>query len=853
MKKARRRRVGGKRRTTHKRVPKPQAQRTRQRPTRNPVEAPTDRNQLAAGKLHLLRDFRYIHLSTIDQRLSGLNKAPNGLLVIGDGEKESMKFYLSSLALIRKSLKGAQKGMPDSAPPSAAKVRTALKAVGVELPGLKHSQCETGFAKLISGKMAGPGFVNLKNGKATTLVLSADKAKQRTLPLDVKRIVSRFIARQSAKPLYRPEKISTRNASHASPTDKKLKGIVKWFDNTKGYGFIRPNRGNDVYVHFSAIRSDGFMPLKTGQKVTFSVEAGSPGQPKAKDVEVAGSRPRRTNLPSAGATGGSQRWHGWAHAKPPLHPDEPDGGGVGGPSPPLNIPVYADIYVPDPHPVQGSEFELSVSLDFRPSETTSSTATAPEDDKAHIFDVHLQLGRFSSWGKLTFRRPAGTTEKAAFSRVKAPILTGTEEKIDGHPVADIYVNFYLENRWCGEALRRIEILPGEHSDRLAAIETPEAPPWRRDLCVVPGTEPPDLLIRIKKASALEYEWSLFSPFMDFSRSSADMTMSLVDPPYTFVKKKFEVFSAAELTDAQVDDLNATCDVIFETAPQGFREAYRRMAAAAAIDPRISFKTIQIVSDEPFIPWELMRVSDVATPPAFSAELLCVKHSVGRWLASDSARLGNRLHVDNIAVAASDYKSNALGLSELPWAVVERTFLTGAPYEAEEIPLQLAKLVDFFHTGSAEVVHFSCHGGTDVQVPDDATLYVEDDQKGLKASLVSAVETRTGLGKHHPIVFLNACQAAASGTFLGILFGWPQAFLRMGATACVAPFWKVVDSKAMEIAEDFYRAVLVEQANGKPMPLGEALRKVRAQWKEKKSLTYLGYVLYGDPTTVLSWK
>jgi hypothetical protein len=294
-------------------------------------------------------------------------------------------------------------------------------------------------------------------------------------------------------------------------------------------------------------------------------------------------------------------------------------------------------------------------------------------------------------------------------------------------------------------------------------------------------------------------------------------------------------------------------VIFETAPQGFREAYRRMAAAAAKDEKISFKTIQIVSDEAFIPWELMRVSDLATPPAFPAELLCVKHNVGRWMASDSAQLGNQLHVEKIAVAASDYKSNAFSLSELPWAVVERTFLAGAPYKAEEIPLQLAKLLDFFHTGSAEIVHFSCHGGTDVQVPDDATLYTEDDQKGLKASLVSAWETRSGLGRHRPLVFLNACQAAAAGTFLGIVFGWPQAFLRMGATACVAPFWKVVDEQAKDIAESFYQAVLVEQVNGKPMQLGEALRKLRAQWKEKKSLTYLGYVLYGDPTTLLSWK
>jgi cold shock CspA family protein len=898
-KRLRQQRLGNKRAiASKKRIKLARTERARRSAIRRAIKKLARKNRPAAGKLHFLEDFHYVHLASLGEGLRGLERAPNRLVVLGEGKKESMKFYLSSIALIQKSLKQAGKQLPGSPADRAAKVRSAIKTAGTELPGLTRFQYKTGFAKLMSGKTIGPGFINIKNDKATSLVLSADKAKQSTLPFDVKNIVSYSIANQFAKPIRKPEQISALQGSQASPREKKRQGVVKWFDNAKGYGFIKPQRGKDVFVHFSAIQSEGFKSLNEGQNVTFAVKGGPPSKPEAKAVEILDSVRRELSRPGAAAIKAPKPAHqpGWALAKPPLLPDaaqagkgtgqglvsavgggtvgdgdeggsggrgEGSGGGGGGEGGgdgggggqrgPLNFPVYADIDVADPHPVQEAEFEVSVSLNFKPSDTTSSAVKAPEDGKKHIFDVHLLLGKFSAWEKLTFQRPTGTTEKAVFTRVKAPTLNGKEETINGHPVADICLNFYLENRWCGEALRRIEILPGESSDRLAAIETPEAPPWRRDLCVTPGSEPPDWLIRIKNTGALDYEWSLFSPFMQFPKGSANMTISLVDPPYTFVKKKFEVFSAAELTDAQVNDLNATCDVIFETAPQGFREAYRRMAAAAAKDPRISFRTIQIVSDEAFIPWELMRVSDTATPPAFPAELLCVKHSVGRWMASDSAQLGNRLHVDKIAVAASDYKSNAFSLAELPWAMVERTFLAGAPYKAEEIPLLLAKLIDFLHTGSAEIVHFSCHGGTDVQVADEATLYTEDDQKGLKASLVSAWETRKGLGTHRPLVFLNACQAAAAGTFLGIVFGWPQAFLRMGATACVAPFWKVVDAKAKDVAESFYQAVLVEQANGEPMQLGEALRKLRAQWKEKKSLTYLGYVLYGDPTTVLSWK
>lgn len=62
-----------------------------------------------------------------------------------------------------------------------------------------------------------------------------------------------------------------------------MKGIVKWFNEGKGYGFITPDEGPDVFVHFSAIMSEGFRTLSEGQKVEFEVEQGPKG-PQAKNV-----------------------------------------------------------------------------------------------------------------------------------------------------------------------------------------------------------------------------------------------------------------------------------------------------------------------------------------------------------------------------------------------------------------------------------------------------------------------------------------------------------------------------------------------------------------------------------------
>jgi cold shock protein len=64
------------------------------------------------------------------------------------------------------------------------------------------------------------------------------------------------------------------------------KGKVKWFNGEKGFGFIEREGGEDVFVHFSAIQSEGFKTLDEGQEVTFDVEQGQRG-PQAANVRKA--------------------------------------------------------------------------------------------------------------------------------------------------------------------------------------------------------------------------------------------------------------------------------------------------------------------------------------------------------------------------------------------------------------------------------------------------------------------------------------------------------------------------------------------------------------------------------------
>jgi cold shock protein len=82
--------------------------------------------------------------------------------------------------------------------------------------------------------------------------------------------------------VWRHARTQRRYTEHVSEPPEEyvfmITGIVKWFNNAKGYGFVKPDgREEDVFVHFSAIDMDGYKTLREGQKVEFEVNQGPKG------------------------------------------------------------------------------------------------------------------------------------------------------------------------------------------------------------------------------------------------------------------------------------------------------------------------------------------------------------------------------------------------------------------------------------------------------------------------------------------------------------------------------------------------------------------------------------------------
>lgn len=65
-----------------------------------------------------------------------------------------------------------------------------------------------------------------------------------------------------------------------------VKGKVKWFNNQKGYGFITPESGSDVFVHHSEIQGDGYKTLEEGQEVEFEIKKGPKGEQATKVTKL---------------------------------------------------------------------------------------------------------------------------------------------------------------------------------------------------------------------------------------------------------------------------------------------------------------------------------------------------------------------------------------------------------------------------------------------------------------------------------------------------------------------------------------------------------------------------------------
>jgi CHAT domain-containing protein len=265
-----------------------------------------------------------------------------------------------------------------------------------------------------------------------------------------------------------------------------------------------------------------------------------------------------------------------------------------------------------------------------------------------------------------------------------------------------------------------------------------------------------------------------------------------------------------------------------------RAAYRRFCKQV--------KILQITSDEPWFPWEIVKPYDDSDPTdVLDHDFLCAQFQMTRWLAGPSCPQG-RIHVQRLACIEA---AAAPGQNSLPFATEERKYIASlaqsGPEDASPCPADLASIEALLDEGGIGLWHFATHGKVDPSHPEDAAIILADGRQ-LRAEDLHGPR-QTLIARDRPLVFLNACRVGQQGFSLTRLAGWAAAWVqRSRCGAFIGPLWAVDDQLAFRFAQSFYDA-LKENTT-----IGQALATARRQVRDLDAEipTWLAYSVYAHP-------
>lgn len=260
--------------------------------------------------------------------------------------------------------------------------------------------------------------------------------------------------------------------------------------------------------------------------------------------------------------------------------------------------------------------------------------------------------------------------------------------------------------------------------------------------------------------------------------------------------------------------------------------------------RKSISNVLVISNEPFIPWELLLIKKPGEPgyrkgDTFFGEMGLVRWQFGTAMTQDLFIRKGQAHY-----VIPNYRRAEAVLEETR---LEEQFLEKELQARKVNPDPGSVLALLRSKNGFDLLHLACHGeAVSKSISESQLLLKEVEINGkLKATYLpqlSVAQSTPAPKGLRPIVVINACQTGRQGFQLTRMGGFASAFLGYGAGLFVGALWSVGDRAAREFAEAFYKHLK------KGLPLSQASIKARAETKAKNPIdaTWLAYVIYGDP-------
>jgi hypothetical protein len=544
-------------------------------------------------------------------------------------------------------------------------------------------------------------------------------------------------------------------------------------------------------------------------------------------------------------------------AKPPPRegPGAPEGapmaanGGGGGPAAPVTLrrTPHLELSRQEPIPPESS-FTVEVYADQQaalPGEESTEVEVElpPGVERLPLRVTLLASSHFRVEGEavrpLTLERDRPDTERVAFTLAvrSADELRALLADPASPRAGRITALFEHEGRPCGKVSRSVALdvaLPGAGAS--APPAEPATPQPR--LAVEVGAQPPDLLVRVidEARDGRQFLCRVSTPLLPEGEvESRFVPWNLPQVTRQIVRDYMDDFVSKSATPRiRRAALVAAGRKMFNASPKNFKALFWKLVDAGK-PPR----SIAIVSDEPYIPWELMvpyRAGEERKP-------LGVEFMVGRWTTEEGTAGQQAIRISDSLVVAPSYT----GSRKLAHAEPEAALVTGKFPGSRVQPADLDTIDTTLKGSQVTLLHFTCHGAES----DGDSQVIDLDAGGkLESGWVGGLEGFKALfGRRGTLVFLNACDVGRSTPALVGIGGFASEFIQLGAVAVIAPMWSVRDSLAHEIAVKVYDGITADP----PRPFAEIFQEIRREAYEGAEAedTYAAYCFYGDPLAHLA--
>jgi hypothetical protein len=473
-------------------------------------------------------------------------------------------------------------------------------------------------------------------------------------------------------------------------------------------------------------------------------------------------------------------------------------------------------------------YRMSVFVDRGPfplgAEGQKVIVMVPQDVQTFPLDVwldcssHFRVEETADSQRITVNAKSGVSDELDFilKVLNAP---------DGNPM---YVSaFFRHNgRPCGRIKRFLDLKnDGLYWKTFVSPDRPEGavvlprvggPPL---VSVNTQARPAEIRIEVLRTGANDgqhYTLKCYTP-----QSKWEGPWNLPQASKDLVNMYMQTFMSREGL-ARIKSLESAGIAFWRALPEGAKELLWSALEKGA-------GTMSVVSEEPFIPWELMvphkRVQKPRNP-------LGVELRLGRWITGDYTAASQHVPMKSGHVICPRDSGLKSATEELAFLIEK---LAPGFTAAEVLPATFVGVNDSLGGPPRNVIHFICHGKSallqtlDLNEPDT-----------LDCSEVLTLEGFHAAFKDGPMAFLNACEVGGQVLALDGVGGFANSFIELGASAVVAPLWPVQDKIALEVTQTFYTQALAG------VPFAEIMMQIRAQAYEKAIDSYAAYCFYGDP-------